>query len=332
MGGMPPAVGGAAGAPGNGGSAGASGGAGGEGGDGGQGGDGGTIPRGPSCDGLPATCGDMDDCCRADIIPGGSFDRISDESLPATVSTFALDTYEVTVARFRAFFDAGMGTQATPPADGAGAHPLIPSSGWQSAWNVELETDADTLRQKLACHTYYSSWGDFPGPNETRPINCVTWYEAFAFCAWDGGRLATDTEWNYAAAGGDEQRVYPWSVPPTSTPVDCNYSSYDCGNISCDGVASCQTSDLLVVGTRPLGDGRWGHADLGGNLSEHVLDWNGTDPMPCVDCANMAAGSERLFRGGNFFSVDVDMQTNARRGLSPSVRSPYQGIRCARDL
>ena len=66
-----------------------------------------------------------------------------------------------------------------------------------------------------------------PGANESLPINCITWYEAFAFCAWDGGFLPTEAEWNYAAAGGSEQRAYPWSNPPTSTTIDCSHANYD---------------------------------------------------------------------------------------------------------
>jgi len=51
---------------------------------------------------------------------------------PATVGRFGLDKYEVTVGRFRAFVEAGGGTAVKPPSPGAGGHPLIDDSGWNS--------------------------------------------------------------------------------------------------------------------------------------------------------------------------------------------------------
>ena len=51
----------------------------------------------------------------------------------------------------------------------------------------------------------------FKFPNH--PRETVNWYEAIAFCAWDGGFLPTETEWHYAASGGSAQRAYPWSSP-----------------------------------------------------------------------------------------------------------------------
>src|SRR6185369_11301256 len=110
------------------------------------------------------------------------------------------------------------------------------------------------------------------------PVNCLDWYEAHAFCIWDGGFLPSEAEWNYAATGGDQQRVYPWSSPPSSTAMDSTNAVYD-------------GAPLLVVGSKSAGgDGRWGHADLTGSVAEWNLDWYASPyASPCADCANFQA-------------------------------------------
>src|SRR5262245_9701876 len=62
-----------------------------------------------SCTSLPDTCGQggNHDCCESVVVPGGTFNRTNDPAFPATVSSFRLDVYEVSVGRFRAFVDAG---------------------------------------------------------------------------------------------------------------------------------------------------------------------------------------------------------------------------------
>ncbi len=128
-------------------------------------------------------------------------------AFPATVSDFRLDRYEVTVARFRRF--AAAYSPALVPS-GGGRDPNDPSDlGWDPAWNALLPADAHALTEGLKCDAFLQTWTDEPDANELNPINCVTWYEAFAFCAWDGARLPTEAEWNFAASGGNEQRVYP---------------------------------------------------------------------------------------------------------------------------
>ncbi|WP_437754310.1 formylglycine-generating enzyme family protein [Sorangium sp. So ce1389] len=199
----------------------------------------------PSCAGLPAACGPSanEDCCKSLLVPGGTFARsydgvdYLDRNYPATVSDFYLDRYEITVGRFRAFVNAGMGTQASPPGDGTGAHPKIPGSGWNPAWNTKLPPNTAALKSALTCFVH-QSWTDTAGSNETRPVNCLDWYMAFAFCAWDGGRLATEAEWNYAASGGSEHRYYPWSQPATSTTIDDSYAVYCGGTCSLQNVGS----------------------------------------------------------------------------------------------
>jgi formylglycine-generating enzyme required for sulfatase activity len=242
-----------------------------------------------SCAGLTATCGpSSESCCKSLLVPGGTYYRSYDEvdfrdnSYPATVADFYLDKYEITVGRFRQFVNAGMGTQANPPAAGAGANPLIPGSGWDSTWNGNLAASTTALTTNVKCDTGYQNWADTAW-GESQPMNCLDWYTAFAFCAWDGGRLPTEAEWNYAASGGNEQRYYPWSSPATSTTIDDSYAVY-CGG-SCSGT--------FDVGSKsPKGDGLWGQSDLAGNVWEWNLDWCASPYAdPCNNCADLASAS-----------------------------------------
>jgi formylglycine-generating enzyme required for sulfatase activity len=260
----------------------------------------------------------------------------SDMSAPAMVSDFRLDKYEVTVGRFRAFLSEGLGTQAKHPDTGTGQHKNIPGSGWEASWNSSLAPDTVTLTTTLksaSCSGFGAiTWTDAPGNNENLPINCVTWYEAMAFCAWDGGYLPTEAEWNYAAAGGNEQRAYPWSTPPGDTGIDGSRASYGC---NADGKTGCSLSDIVPVGSKPAGDGRWGQSDLGGNVYELLLDY-GVPPYitPCTDCANLqipaSQDGARIMRGGSFGGNPGNLRTGYRLGSPPLQRDGNVGFRCAR--
>lgn len=294
------------------------------------------------------TCGagGNDDCCASLVVPGGSYDRSYDvagdassgtTSSPATVSNFRLDKYEVTVGRFRAFVSAGMGTQAQAPAVGAGSHATVAGSGWSPSWTANLASDTAALIADLKCSTdNTATWTDMPGMNENRPINCVSWYEAMAFCVWDGGYLPTEAEWNYAAAGGNQQRAYPWSDPAGSvTSLDASHASYQVGS-DCvgDGMAGCAFTDLVPVGSKPAGVGRYGQFDLAGNVYEWALDYAESYAVPCVDCANLTPPSvgtlTRVRRGGSFTVDATSVRTGARSPLVPTTLFDGSGVRCAR--
>jgi formylglycine-generating enzyme len=286
----------------------------------------------PSCKELPATCGaqENDDCCKSLPIPGGTFNRsyddfeYTDRSYTATVSDFYLDKYEITLGRFRAFVNAGMGTQATPPGEGTGAHPKIAGSGWDPTWNTHLPANPAALKAALRCDSIPETWTDRAGSDENKPIGCLDWYGAFAFCAWDGGRLPTEAEWNYASSGGSEHRYYPWSIPGTSRTIDDSYAVH-CGG-ACTRVQN--------VGTKsPKGDAKWGQADMGGNVWEWTLDWRGTPyPTPCDDCAQLkeVSGSYRAFRGGSFDDIPSTLRSAPRHVYHPGYRGNV-GARCARN-
>jgi len=237
----------------------------------------------------------------------------------AHVNPYYLDAFEVTVGRFRKFVDQFDGT---PPAAGAGAHPLIPSSGWQSAWNSSFLADKATLLAALKNHTD-PTWTDQVGANENFAINLVDWYIAFAFCAWDGGRLPTEAEWEFAAAGGVQNRLYPWGSNPAS-PSLANYSA-------------SQNSPANNVGIHPAGNGRWGHYDLAGNLWEWVLDvydpgWYQSEGNPCNDCAKLWSGTTRVHRGGTYWrNADYMRAAHRSDGTAPNLPYATVGVRCARD-
>jgi len=298
----------------------------------------------------PTNCGPSGatNCCASTVVPGNaagatlagepyyrSYDVAADQaypnqSAPAEVSDFRLDTYEITVGRFRAFVNAGMGVATTAPAAGAGSHARIAGSGWDAAWNANLAATTAALIAALPCGTP-PTWTNAPGNSEALPMNCLTWYDAMAFCIWDGGYLPSELEWNYAASGGSDQRPFPWSSAG-STALDCSYANYAPANIQCVS----DTAGNRVGGESPKGDGRWGQADLEGNMSEWTLDWFADTYLnPCSDCANTTMTSRRAIRGGGYLS-SAELQRSAYRPVTdvhfgtPTTRLINTGARCAR--
>ena len=300
----------------------------------GGGGAGGSGAQSQSCN-AGLQCADIS-CCEATVLPGGSFPMGrssggtdayaggSNDEQPehdVTVASFGLETLEVTVGRFRTFVAAFDGT---PPAPGAGAHPLIPGSGWRAEWNDSLPASKDELIQNLHCTGASDTWTDDAASNETMAINCVSWFEAFAFCEWDGGRLPTEAEWEYAAAGGSQNLLYPWGIDaPSVSEPRANY-------LDSDG------SPFVAVGSHLPGDGAWGQRDLAGGMLEWALDWYNAawyvgGGSVCTNCANLNDGGGRVLRGGSWSNGVDSLRAAARLSVDPSSRDINVGFRCARS-
>jgi sulfatase modifying factor 1 len=273
-------------------------------------------------------------CSDGIAVPGGTFvagsgpdagEANERPSHMATIAPFVLDKYEVTVGRFRKFLAQYTGA---PPGAGMGAHPLVQGSGWATYWSPALPVSAEDF--SFAISECGGTWTPDAGASEARPIGCVTWYEAFAFCVWDNKRLPTEAEWEYAAAGGDEERTYPWGNEAPSV----DFAVYAC---LFDGQPSCASADLPVVGSVAAGAGRWGHLDLAGSVWEWVMDvYAPYTGDPCDNCATVTAldttvdGTPRGYRGGDYqFDQASSLRAASRYGFDPAYPQQTIGFRCA---
>ena len=283
-------------------------------------------------------------CCLSPEVTGGTYDRTyansgsgaSGEANPATISGFRLDQYEVTVGRFREFVAAWQGGVGWTPPAGSGKHThlnggsglSVTTGGYESGWNISDNGSIAPTDAHLACDIY-ATWTSAAGQQERLPVNCVNWYEAYAFCIWDVGFLPSEAEWEYAAAGGGQQREYPWGStdPGTSNQYEIYGCHYPSGSGPCTSVAN-----LAPVGTAAKGAGLWGQLDLGGNVEE----WNLDDyvvpytPGQCTDCAYLTASQRSVLRGGNYLEAAATLLPPYRDASAPNTRSGYYGFRCAR--
>ncbi len=167
----------------------------------------------------------LESCCETAAVPG---------------STSRLNRFAITAGRMRAFIERTNGNvrafvraPATKPAGWqAGWDVLVPSTVaeahvmlgqyWANAPNDPNTTD-ERPHSKRSCgndnyngHTYFveGEAGQVYTKEALDPkvLNCVGWHLVTAFCAWDGGRLARQSELRSAFTNGGTT-TYPWGYP-----------------------------------------------------------------------------------------------------------------------
>jgi formylglycine-generating enzyme required for sulfatase activity len=167
---------------------------------------------------------------------------------------------------------------------------------------------------KFSKPDYWQKQKQFPN----RPVTGVSWFEAAAYCAWEGGRLPTEAEWERAARGAKSSR-YPWG---NELPLDASRANYG-GNIG----------HVTPVGLFPKGNSSEGLCDMLGNVWEWCGDWFG--PYGTEHSQNPLGpkgGEYKILRGGAWDDDPRVVRVSNRVGFGPAYRGGFIGFRCAGEL
>ncbi|KAF1528607.1 Inactive C-alpha-formylglycine-generating enzyme 2, partial [Eudyptes sclateri] len=269
-------------------------------------------------------------------LPGGKFQMGSsslekrNEEGPVRevlVKPFAIDKYPVTNRDFREFVrEKKYKTEAE-------------AFGWSFVFEDFLSEELKKkVTQKLESAPWWlpiekAFWRQPSGPGSSikdrldYPVLHVSWNDAQAFCAWKGKRLPAEEEWEFAARGGLEQRVYPWGNKFQPNRTNLWQGDFPRGDTAEDGYHGVSP----VAAFPPQNN--YGLYDLLGNTWE----WTASEYLTLGLSSRQHAQNMQVLRGASWIdtadgSANHKARVTTRMGNTPDSASDNLSFRCAADV
>ena len=227
------------------------------------------------------------------------------------LAAYEIDRFPVTARRYAAFIDAG----------GYRRQALWSDEGWQ--WIQEEGFDAPQgWIPDLGGGWLIRRFGHVRPLDPAEPVHHVSFHEAEAFAAFEGGRLPTEPEWEKAAAwdpGSGRSRTYPWGEAAPS-PQLANLDHVHWGPVR--------------VGSYPRGASAYGVEQLLGDTYEWTTSffegYPGYTTFPYPEYSEVFFGRDHRVLRGASWATSAEVARNTFRNWDyPIRRQIMSGIRLA---